>query len=294
MTNASIDALRLGIVGAGRLGTALAWSFARRGCRVVATASGTRASAEKLAAPIAGCRPVDAVQDVVDASDLVLIAAPDGAITQVVEHARWRAGMAVVHCSGVSEVALLAKAADDGAMIGGFHPMQTFGDPEAAVQSLPGCTVTIEANEPLDAWLVALAQRLECRVNRLPPGARALYHAAGGYASQFINVLLRESSKVWQSWGATEEDAVRALLPLVRGTIASIERAGLAHGMPGPVSRGDVGSVAKHVAALQRLDPEILALYRELCGRTVPLAIERNGIDAQVAERIRQALAGRS
>lgn len=285
-----LDGLRLGFIGAGRLGTALAWSFARCGLAVVAVASRSRKSAQNLAAPIAGCS-LASQQEVADGSDLVFITTNDDSIAATADAVRWRAGSAVVHCSGATELAALAKAAADGAMTGGFHPLQTFGDPEAAVRSLPGCTITIEASEPLDEILVRLAARLACRVNRLPPGARGLYHAAGGYASQFINVLLREGSRIWQSWGASEADAVRALLPLVRGTLASIEGAGLAEGMSGPVSRGDVDSVAKHVDALARLDPEVLALYRELCSRTIALGIERGAVDPDRARRLRKVLA---
>lgn len=199
---------------------------------------------------------------------------PDEVIRPTAEALRWRAGGFVVHCSGATEVSELGKAAADGAHIGGFHPLQTFGDPEAAAESLPGCTVTIEAGQPLDSVLGAVAERLGCRVNRLPPGARPLYHAAAGYTSQFINALLREASLMWQSWGASEADAVHALMPLVRGTLASIEQVGLAQGMPGPVSRGDVASVAKHVDALAAFDPATLGLYREMCNRTVTIALE--------------------
>ncbi|HEU0199295.1 MAG TPA: DUF2520 domain-containing protein [Burkholderiaceae bacterium] len=287
-----LDQLRLGFIGAGRLGTALAWAFARRGCEVVAVASRSRSAATLLAQHISACR-VAGVQEVIEAADLVFVTTPDGAIAPTADAAHWRPHMGVVHCSGATEVAALAKAARDGALIGGFHPLQTFGDPEAAAQSLPGCTITIEADEPLNAVLVALAARIECRVNRLPAGARARYHAAAGYASQHINAVLREASKIWQSWGATEEAAVQALLPLVRGTLASIAEVGLARGMPGPVSRGDVDSVAKHVAALAELDPQILALYRALCERTIPLALERNGLDDAAAARIRRVLGSR-
>ena len=284
-----LETLRLGFIGAGRLGTALAWSFTRRGCPVVAAASLLRADAERLAAPISSCK-IATAQEVVDGCDLVFVATPDDAIAPTVGSVRWRSGIGVVHCSGVTELSALDKAVHDGALAGGFHPMQTFGDSAVAMQSLPGCTVTIEAEEPLNRTLVALAERLECRVNRLPPGNRAQYHAAAGYASQFVNVLLREAANIWQSWGASEEDAVRALLPLARGTLCAIERAGLAGGMPGPVSRGDVETVEKHVAVLANLDPDIVDLYRELCDRTISLAIERGGIDASTAVRIRNAL----
>jgi predicted short-subunit dehydrogenase-like oxidoreductase (DUF2520 family) len=103
-------------------------------------------------------------------------------------------------------------------------------------------------------------------------------------------VLLREASKAWQHWGASEEAALRALLPLARGTLASIEQLGVARGMPGPASRGDVGSIEKHVAALSALDTDMLELYRQLCARTVTLALERGGIDMPTAQRIHAAL----
>lgn len=279
----------IGFIGAGRLGTALAWSFAERGLRVEAVASMFSADAEKLAAPISGCR-VTQSQEVVDTCDLVFVTTPDDAIASTAATVRWRHGVAAVHCSGVTEVDALNCASLEGAMIGGFHPMQTFGDPAAAVRSLPGCTITIEADEPLHATLVSLALRLECRVNRLPPGMRGRYHAAAGYTSQFINALFAEAATIWQSWGASEEDAVRALLPLARGTLASIETAGVAQGMPGPVSRGDVGSIEKHIAALSELGPDVLEFYGIVCDRTIPLGMRRGAIDSKAAERLRQII----
>lgn len=285
-----VAALRIGFIGAGRLGTALAWSFAQHRLRVVAVASMVPSDARRLVASIAGCTVMDDGQQVVDGCDLVFVTTPDSAIAETAARFRWRQGVAAVHCSGVTEVAALDSAAREGAMTGGFHPMQTFGDPAAAVRSLPGCTITIEAQEPLNVALVVIAQRLECRINRLPPGMRGRYHAAAGYTSQFINALFAEAATIWQSWGATEEDAVRALLPLARGTLASIESAGLADGMPGPVSRGDVGSVEKHVAALSPLGPEVMEFYRVVCDRTIPLGMQRGAIDEAAAIRLREIL----
>ncbi len=162
--------------------------------------------------------------------------------------------------------------------------MQTFADPVAAMASLPRSTITLEASEPLMSALEALTQRLSCRVNRLPPGMRGRYHAAAGYASQFINALFSEATANWRSWGATDEDALKALLPMAQGTLASIASAGIAGGMPGPVSRGDVSSVEKHVAALPQLGEGTISFYRQLCASTVPLA--HGAIDAALAQRI--------
>ena len=282
----SADKLRIGFIGAGRLGKVLAWSLAGAGLRVSAVAaSGTPANARALAGPIPGCVTADA-QAVVDSCDLVFVTTPDGAITTTTAALRWRPGMAAVHCSGVTEVSALAGASRDGALVGGFHPMQTFADPVAAMASLPGSTITLEASEPLMAALEALTQRLGCRVNRLPPGMRGRYHAAAGYTSQFINALFGEATAIWRSWGATDEDALKALLPMAQGTLASIASAGIAGGMPGPVSRGDVSSVEKHVAALSQLGEGTISFYRQLCASTVPLALAHGAIDAAQAQRI--------
>ena len=281
----SADRLRIGFIGAGRLGKTLAWSFSHAGLCVSAVASGTLVNARALAGPIPGCVPADA-QAVVDSCDLVFITTPDGAISATTAALRWRPGMAAVHCSGVTELSALAGASRDGALVGGFHPMQTFGDPVAAMASLPGSTITLEAAEPLMTALEALTQRLSCRVNRLPPGMRGRYHAAAGYTSQFINALFGEATAIWRSWGATDEDALKALLPMARGTLASIASAGIAGGMPGPVSRGDVSSVEKHVAALSQLGEETISFYRQLCASTVPLALAHGAIDVALARRI--------
>jgi len=284
-----LERLRIGFIGAGRLAQALAWSLTQRDCRVCAVASRSRSSALALAAPLEGCE-VTGAQQVADICDIVFVTTPDASIEATVQALTWRPGMGVVHCSGATEVGTLAKAAAEGASTGGFHPMQTFGDPAVAARSLPGCVITIEAQGALDAVLKRLAERLECTVNALPAGMRGRYHASGGYASQFINVLLAEAVHIWRSWGAEEDDALKALLPLLKGTIGAIESAGLDRGMPGPVSRGDTETVARHVQALAQMDDKALALYRELCRRTVPLAQRAGRISPETADQIRREL----
>jgi predicted short-subunit dehydrogenase-like oxidoreductase (DUF2520 family) len=283
------DSLRTGFLGAGRLGTALAWSMANAGLKVVAVANRSEAKAQALASRIVGCDVVEA-QALADRCDIVFVTTADAQIGPAVLPLRWRAGTGVVHCSGATEVDVLAPAREQGARIGGFHPLQTFTDPDAALRSLPGSTITIEAQEPLDSMLVAIAQRLGCHVNRLPPGMRGRYHAAAGYTSHFLNGVFAEAARVWASWGASEEDALRALLPLAHGTLRSIEALGVAQGMPGPVARGDVQTIEKHLEALSALGPEAVEFYRTLCASTIPMAVRKGTIDEETAERFRRIL----
>jgi predicted short-subunit dehydrogenase-like oxidoreductase (DUF2520 family) len=281
---------RIGFIGAGRVAKGLAWGLAQSGQRVVAVASRSPGSAGQLAARIAGCRAAANAQDVVDASDLVFITVPDDAIAAVAASLKWREDAAVIHCSGATEVAVLEPAALAGAQIGGFHPLQLFADPEVALAGLPGCTIAIEAETPLLPQLEHLAQALRCRTIRLPPGCRARYHAAAHYAAGFVITLLNQAVELWQSFGIGREDTIRALLPLLRGTAASVERSGLAQGLAGTYSRGDMGTLEKHLAELGRVGPEALHLYCELALRSIPLGLERGGYDENRAEAMRKLL----
>ena len=286
-----VDGLtRIGFIGAGRVAKGLAWGMARSGQRVVSTASRSAASAAELAAGIAGCRACKQAQEVVDTSDLVFITVPDDAIAAVSDALAWRAGMAAVHCSGATEISALSRAARAGAQIGGFHPLQLFGDPEVALAGLPGCSIAIEAQAPLLARLEQLAEALLCRSMHLPAGCRARYHAAAHYAAGFVITLLSQAADIWRSFGIEREDAVRALLPLLRGTAASVERSGLAGGLAGTYSRGDLGTLQKHLNDLAFLGPDVLELYVELGLRSIPLGAERGAFDAHHADAMRALL----
>ena len=275
----------IGFVGAGRVAHGLAGALAAAGHAVRAVASRNPDSAEGLAVRLPDCTALDA-QGVADACDVVFLTVPDDTIAPACAAIRWRAGQAVVHCSGATEVAALDAAARAGAMTGGFHPLQSFAGTDTP---LTGCTVTVEAAPPLEGTLAAMAATLGCRVNRLPPGARALYHASAGYGSQFLNVLMAEVTRTWESWGASEGDAVAAVLPMMRRTLDAMEAGGVAATMPGPVSRGDAGTVARHLDAYAD-DPVGLAFYRAHCLRTVDLAEDAGRIDGGRAADLRALL----
>ncbi|WP_085317213.1 DUF2520 domain-containing protein [Derxia lacustris] len=261
-TSGAAAAPKLAFIGAGRLASTLARALARRGARVVAVASRQPASAQALAARLPGCIAT-AAQAAVDGADLVFLTVPDDAIAPAAAALRWRAGMAVVHCSGATELSALDAAAQAGAATGGFHPLQIFSDPELALDLLDGASVAIEAPAALEAQLRALAASVGLRPLRLPPGARARYHGSAGHAASFLLTLLHEAARVWASFGIAEDDALAALLPITRGTLAAAQSRGLAGAASGPPSRGDVGVMARHLAALDALDAAELARAKE-------------------------------
>lgn len=260
----------IAFIGAGRLGATLALALAQRGRAVTAVASRSRASAQRVAAAIPGCRAVDAAEAAT--ADLVFLTVPDDEIGPLASRLAWRSGQSVVHCSGATEVAVLEPAARRGALIGGFHPLQIFADPAQAIELLAGSSVAIEGPPALEAQLRTIAERLGMRALMLPPGARALYHGGASFAASFLLSMLQEAVDAWRCFGVDEAQALQALLPLAHGTLAAAGRKGLAGALAGPVSRGDVGVLQRHLQAFESLGAEHAAFYRELTARQLRLA----------------------
>jgi len=271
------DKPRVGFVGAGRVGKGLSLALSRAGYPIVGLAG--RDPREK--------------QGLLDESDIVFLTVPDDALASVCRELEWQESKCAVHCSGAAELAILKHAQEEGAQVGGFHPLQMFADPEVAARGLKGCAIAVEAEEPLAGTLSHMVIALGARPLRVPPGARAAYHAAAHYAGPFMVALLAEATSIWARLGITEDDALSALLPLVRGSLDAIEHSGLARAMAGSVARGDVQTLEEHLRALGALDAGLADFYRRLALKTVPLALAAGKLDAVRAAHIRGVLESR-
>jgi predicted short-subunit dehydrogenase-like oxidoreductase (DUF2520 family) len=284
--------LALGFIGAGRAGTGLASSFARAGVNVVAIASRKIASAQKLAKRVRGARAC-APQEVADRADMVFLTVPDDAIEGLASSLRWRKGAACVHCSGAADLDVLQKAAADGALVGGFHPLHMFGEAGESPGALAGCAIALAGPDALVEKLERLAHALDAKPLRLPEGGRALYHAAANFSGAFVIALVQETIALWGKLGIAETEALAALLPLLRGTADNLEKLGAAGGLGSAIARGDVGTLRKHLDVLAREAPDSLELYRILSLRTIPLALAKGTLKPETAKEITALLISR-
>ncbi|MGY4828236.1 Rossmann-like and DUF2520 domain-containing protein [Sphaerotilaceae bacterium SBD11-9] len=278
----------IAFIGTGRLGHALASALHQRGVAVAMVANRNAATAQQLAASLPGCRAVDAATAA--RADLVFLTVRDDALAPLASQLPWRSGQAVVHCSGATEVSVLQPAADAGAAIGGFHPLQIFSDPARAIELLAGSTVAIEGPPVLEDQLRQLATALGMHPLRLPPGSRALYHGGASYAASFLLSMLAEVAEIWRSFGIDEAQLLRAVLPLAHGTLDAAQSKGLSAAVAGPISRGDDGVIARHLAALSALGPEHAALYREFTRRQLALVQSSGRLTDEQAARVRRII----
>ncbi|MGC3962160.1 MAG: DUF2520 domain-containing protein [Rhodocyclaceae bacterium] len=274
---------RIGLIGAGRIAKALARRWQAAGLAVVAVCSRHGESAMQLAAQIEGCAAVATPADVATRADLIVLAVPDDLLGTIVDQLGALHDKAVVHLSGASELSVLDAARQAGAQVGGFHPLFLFAGRDDDAQRMAGCSITIEAAEPLANTLHQLARSLDCQPLTIPAGQRALYHAGANYAASFILCLLEEAATLWTHAGIDRAQTVQALWPLVAGTLESARGRALSDALAGPVSRGDVGIVAHHLNALDALKGDHGALYRALTRRALELAQQRPSASQQAA-----------
>jgi predicted short-subunit dehydrogenase-like oxidoreductase (DUF2520 family) len=285
-----VDRPRLGFVGAGVVGTALAKALARAGYPVAAVTSRSPKRRSALAAALPNARAVEAPQGVADAVDLVFLTVPDGAIASVDASIDWREGSCAVHCSGVATHELLESARSRGAEVGVFHPLQTFASVDQAEKNLPGSPFGVEASS--DELLTILSEMAKS-LGGTPLvilGDKAIYHASAVIASNYLVTLLDVAAGLWESLGLSREEGLKALLPLVRGTIENLESIGLPNALTGPIARGDVGTVERHLCALREVAPDVLPVYKELARRAIPIAREKGGLGREAADRLRTIL----
>lgn len=277
---------RIGFIGAGRTAFALGRALSEAGYEVSAVSSRAPTSSAELAAQLPYCAAFEDPQGVVDAAGIIFITTPDAAIRSTVDELRWRPGTAVVHCSGALSRDVLAAATANGVETGCLHPLQTFASRETS-PDLHGTYFAIEADAPLEATLRDLVEALGGIAITLRAEDRALYHASAVMTSNYVVTLLKLATDLWLRFGYDRPTALQALLPLLRGAVENLEALGLPAALTGPVARGDVESVRKHIEALADGAPEVLDAYRVLGMETIPLALAKGGLDDETAMTLR-------
>lgn len=302
---------RIFVAGAGAVGAALAGALHRSGWPLAEIASRTRARSELRLAQICGAgdsggkdRGLAAGEpEAVDFAELcapdrpagtapalLLIAVPDRVVPEAaaaLARRRWPAGSVALHTSGAVEVSALAPLRVAGLAIGGLHPLRSFVDLERDVAGLANGIVAIEG----DAAALELAERVVARLGarpfRLAAGMRPAWHAAASHACNHLVALLDQSLDLLAAAGLDRDTGRAALLPLQRGTLDNLAGHAPSEALTGPIVRGDVAVVRRHLAALAGAPPDVAAAYRALGRRAVALARARGLADDVAAELLR-------
>jgi predicted short-subunit dehydrogenase-like oxidoreductase (DUF2520 family) len=294
----SIQAMRkdtVAILGLGKVGTAIGFLLKSSGYRIVSIASRSASSLSR-GITYTGGKPYKNFSDAAAQAECILITTSDDAIASVCEKISSKGsinpGKKVIHMSGAGGLNLLESAHNAGANIACIHPLQSFADVEGAIKNIPGSTFGITAEEKIKEWSVQMVRHLGGIPFFVSDVDKPLYHIAACIASNYLTTLMHMVQEIYQSLGLNHEDAVRAFWPLVKGTMSNIETKGTIQALTGPVSRGDIGTIKKHIHALRNKMPSFLEAYSILGILTADLGLEKKTLSPRNAELIKKILEG--
>lgn len=257
----------LSIVGAGRVGRALGRRLHELGWHVGAVTGRSISSARAAVRVIGAGHPLNHLTHQILNSSVVLITTPDDAIESVAKELahlggkEW-SGKVVLHTSGALNSSVLQPLAELGAATGSMHPMQTFSNQNNP--RLANCIFGIDGSPAALQVARKMAHRMDGIAVRLSGANKAAYHVAGSFASAYVLALLETATRLLMSQGFTRRRAQRALLPLTRQTLDNLERVGPTAAWTGPLARGDLSTIQRHVQALADFQPEYLEAYEAL------------------------------
>lgn len=278
----------VGIIGPGRAGTLVAVAAANARLRVRVVAGGSPSARDALVARIAGVRAVDTISDVARAATLVVVATPDAAIEGVVRQLAIDDVIGVdhrvVHLSGALGLDPLRLAELAGAGVAACHPAMTI-PAGAPIDALIGAAWGVTAGVRDETWAFELVTLLGGEPHRIAEHDRVIYHAALAAASNAVGAAVSVARQLLLATRVPRPD--RFLQPLIASSVANVLAEG-AGALTGPVVRGDVATLARHLAAIDADLPELSTSYRALARAIMHQS--RHQLDGDVYRALATAL----
>ena len=254
------------MVGAGALAGALAPALKRAGYRVTEVVSREAARSQARARAVArraGARAVELGKAKLDA-DVVWLCVPDSAIAEagraLARGREWR-GKVALHSSGALASDELRALRARGASVGSLHPMMTFAG--AKPPALRGLTFAVEGDGRAARVARQIARDLGGEAFAIQKAKKPLYHALGSFSSPLLVMLLSEAEQVGKAAGLAPAKTAKVVRAILRRTLENYFRGGAAAAFSGPMRRGDLVTIKRHMKELRKVTGAV-EVYRAL------------------------------
>ncbi|MDO5146317.1 MAG: DUF2520 domain-containing protein [Eubacteriales bacterium] len=267
--------MNTGIIGAGKVGCSLGKYFVLHGLSVSGFFDVSPELA-KTAAQFAQTRYTDNLETLVKESDALFLTVPDGLITQVWNQVREYPieGKYICHCSGaLSAGEAFPGIKDRGAFGYSIHPLFAVSDRFQSWKELSHAYFTIEGDEEHLEEVRAQFASFGNPVRIIRPEDKVKYHCAAAICSNQVIALIEESLCLMEQCGFEKDSGLQALSPLIEGNVKKVLGNGTEQSLTGPVERGDVKTIQKHMEVLGEEDR---LLYRLLSKKLETIARKKN------------------
>jgi predicted short-subunit dehydrogenase-like oxidoreductase (DUF2520 family) len=278
------------IMGAGVVGTALAARMVRAGIPV-AGLHGRQAELSDASSAISGVlSSTGEVPEILSESDVVIISVRDERIREVVDRLvrerKLRPNQILLHTSGANAAGdILGAARGQVKALGTLHPLVSFADPRLAAEGLRTVAFGLEGDPLARRVAGKLVALLGARSVVLESKDLPLYHAGAVLVSNYVVALADLGRGLLIEAGVPAAEALPALIPLLTSVVQNLAQVGLPGALTGPVERGDVSSVERHLAVLRARAPQVVELYRLLGKDVLRIALTKSPLDADAVAR---------
>jgi len=271
------------LIGAGRVGKALALALTKKGLKLQVVSDHNLPLARELI-KVAGQGKATADNlSTVNPAEIIFICVPDDEIKRVVEEIFIKdfRGKTVFHTSGACPSSLLEPLAKKGASIASFHPIQTFTSQQAGVEIFKGIFFGLEGQPAALKLGLRLVRKLGAQALLIEAEDKPLYHLACSISSNFLIVIIFEVKELLRTIGLEEREVLEILYPLLNKTLQNVKELGIEPSLTGPLVRGDLETVKKHLA-ITASRPELDKVYRSVALEGLKLARKRGLAEEKV------------
>ena len=291
----------IAIIGAGRLGQALAIALQSSGYPILALVARRRQKAEKAAALVGKgsgkAKPLALTASQLaelPETDLILIATPDDVIAATARtlstlwcHDR---RSTVLHTSGALSSETLRPLAEKRFETGSIHPLVSISEPVSGAAALRGAFFCVEGTGRAKRLAAGIVHDLHGSSFTIKPKDKALYHAAAVMAAPHLTALVDLATEMLSACGLSKRKAQQVFLPLLESTVNNLMISSPQQALTGTFARGDIATVRRHLQALSRPEfAQALEVYKLLGLHSLQLAA-KNGLDPQLIRQIRNLL----
>lgn len=285
--------MKIGFIGAGKVGTAFGKFLINKGINVIGYNSRNDESMRK-ATEYTQTKNYSK-KDLVKEADVIFITVNDDNIQNVLEDSissfKRLDNKTFIHMSGAHSSRLLIKAFNKGADVYSLHPLQSVSVIEKAVKDFDNTYFSVETigeiNENMREILTSIKNHF-----KIESSQKAIYHMAACVFSNYLATLMDFGLELTSSIGIDEDKAFKAMLPLINGTLKNIEIKGIKNSLTGPLARGDVDTIKKHLKSYERLNKDYEVFYRFLGLKTLNYAEKNNMLKADKFQLMKNILEG--